>query len=135
MQHSNMGLVIVTRKNEGHLFTNTREMLSIDSLFLKHYFGFRSCIFSMTGEDQNLIIVFIRRIVVDHGCHSQLETTVSIVREMQSSYLFDIFFIFVPGIDRAQNVENNDADHRQINGFVLREISIGENIVPVHWGR
>ena len=50
------------------------EMLSIDSLFLKHYFGFRSCIFSMTGKDQNLIIVFIRRIVVDHGCHSQLET-------------------------------------------------------------
>ena len=61
--------------------------------------------------------------------------TISIVRELQSSYLFDIFFIFVPCRDRAQNVENNDADHRQINGFVLREISIGENIVPVHGGR
>ena len=73
VQHPNMSFIIISGEDEGHLSRKAHRSVLI--LSYSHYFGFRSSIFSMAGENENLVIIFISRVIVDHRCHSQLERT------------------------------------------------------------
>ena len=47
------------------------------------------------------------------------------------TYLFQIFLVLVASVDDQRDVQSTDADHRQIDGLVLGEISIGKDVVPI----
>ena len=53
-------------------------------------------------------------------------------RQRSESDLLQIFAVEVTRVDRQENVEQSHDDHGQVNGFVLQEIGVGEDVVPVH---
>ena len=52
---------------------------------------------------------------------------------IQSSHLLDAFSIFELGKDHQQDVQNTHNGQRDVDRLVPGKVSVGEDIVPVHW--
>ena len=70
---SNSCLIIITTQHEMHL--DNRSISRI--FFFSSYFGLRSCIFAMTSEDNDLIEVSIRIVIVGQHRHTQLKSFIT----------------------------------------------------------
>lgn len=81
------------------------------------HIGIRSCSVPLTGEDDQFVVILIGRIVVRKDSDAQFQ---------------QILPIFVACIDARGDVEQQHAEHEEVDGFVLGEIGIGEDIAPVH---
>ena len=84
-----------------------------------------------------MVLVFFP--IVRHGYHPELRrkesrslSNPSVAREKSVGYLFYIFPILKPSIDRQQHVEHGSDGNGEVDGFVFADVSIGEYVVPVH---
>jgi hypothetical protein len=85
----------------------------------------------MTGEGKNLIERTILGMIAGQRRHSQLEEN-SLDEQTKISYLFQILSVEGSRVDQQKKINHQNDNHREGNRFVLQEIPIGEDFVPIH---
>ena len=81
--------------------------------------------------------MFIAIVIVDQPMHSILKVqeqdqwSFIVITETSGRYFVSIFTIEASSIDKWEQVEHQDDDDSEINGAIAKEISIGQQLMPV----
>jgi hypothetical protein len=90
-------------------------------------------IFALSSDDEYLIEITIRRLIVIEWNNIQLkgEGKSSKTRAEHSTDLFGILAIGIASEYDQKDVENTSDNHGQIDSLVAKEITVGKDMIPV----
>ena len=93
----------------------------------------------MASKHVDLIKVVIPYVIVRKNDNTQLKSMEIVylaenpIHRVMIAYLTGIGSITTPSKDSQENVENTQDNHSDVDRFVFVKISVGEDILPVHW--
>ena len=89
----------------------------------------------MASEHDQLVQIRIALDIVRQRRHTQLQRASAPSPRIHSRhfpYLLHVFLVLRSRKDQQHDVQNAHHHQRDVDGLVLREVSVGEHVAPVH---